>query len=272
MISKPVCKVLALSIALMIVSGSLALGNNNFSSENNQPPVASFSLTPPNPRVNQTVTFNATLSKDPDGTIASYEWNFGDNTTGRGKMITHSYPSTGNYSVKLILTDDKGATNSTSTIIRITYPIVSAVSIKSPCEVLENESFTATVTIDNVSDLSILMLKLSYNASVITLSSIKKGSNINASLWSHWSSMMIYPGIVTVFAFAEPSGAPIDGSAELARLEFMAISEPGKVSTIEIHGIIGNSDVEALEARWIGSVVNVTPDLETINSSEYAYP
>lgn len=46
----------------------------------NQPPIASFTYSPAHPGVNQTVAFNATDSCDLDGTIVSYEWDFGEGT------------------------------------------------------------------------------------------------------------------------------------------------------------------------------------------------
>jgi hypothetical protein len=39
------------------------------------------------------VTFQATGSRDPDGSTASYEWDFGDGTSGTGPEPTHTYAS-----------------------------------------------------------------------------------------------------------------------------------------------------------------------------------
>jgi len=87
-------------------------------------PVANFIYTPLNPVVNQTITFNASSSYDPDGTIVSYEWDFGDgnitNTT--HEILNHSYSEAGSYEVTLTVTDDKGATNSTTKIITVYSP------------------------------------------------------------------------------------------------------------------------------------------------------
>jgi len=75
-----------------------------------QPPVASFAYSPSLIKVNVTVTFNASASYDPDGTIVSYAWDFGDGnmTTVATPIITHTYNVTGNYTVALNVTDNDG--------------------------------------------------------------------------------------------------------------------------------------------------------------------
>ena len=80
----------------------------------NIPPIASFTYSPEKPLVNETVTFNASDSKDRDGFIANYEWDFGDEGNATGKIVMHSYSSVGDYTVTLTVTDDDGATNSTN--------------------------------------------------------------------------------------------------------------------------------------------------------------
>lgn len=78
-----------------------------------QAPVASFTYSPIYPISNETVTFNASSSYDPDGTIVSYDWDFGDGTNGTAMITTHNYTSAGTYNVTLTVTDNDGLTNST---------------------------------------------------------------------------------------------------------------------------------------------------------------
>jgi PKD repeat protein len=56
------------------------------------------------------VEFDASRSFDIDGTIAGYEWDFGDGTRGAGKTASHVYTRPGSYTVKLTVTDDHGKT------------------------------------------------------------------------------------------------------------------------------------------------------------------
>lgn len=73
-------------------------------------PCASFSYFPENPKVGQTIAFNASFSYtlDPDAIILSYEWDFGDGFVEKGKIVNHSYSSVGNYNVTLMVTDSDG--------------------------------------------------------------------------------------------------------------------------------------------------------------------
>jgi len=88
----------------------------------NQAPRAFFVYAPSNPQVGDLITFNAASSSDPDpnGSVVSYQWDFGDNTTSTVSIATttHTYSQAGNYSVGLIVFDEQNASSSvTSTII-----------------------------------------------------------------------------------------------------------------------------------------------------------
>jgi C1A family cysteine protease len=56
------------------------------------------------------ITFDASKSKDPEGEIISYEWDFGDGTTGNGVTVSHKYSKRGIYQVTLKVTDEFGKT------------------------------------------------------------------------------------------------------------------------------------------------------------------
>jgi len=75
----------------------------------NSPPIANFTRSPSFGGSPLAVFFNAEASHDPDGTIAAYEWSFGDGAVGFGETPTHTYKVEGTYSAKLIVTDDRGA-------------------------------------------------------------------------------------------------------------------------------------------------------------------
>src|SRR5438093_1959537 len=85
----------------------------------NQSPIPAFTFTPTNPSTGQAVTFDATASRDPDGTITNYAWNFGDGQTGTGITTTHGYNSAGIYNVALNVIDNGGATGSVTHTITV---------------------------------------------------------------------------------------------------------------------------------------------------------
>lgn len=68
------------------------------------PPVASFYSN----ATGTWVDFNASGSYDPDGSIVSYAWNFGDGTTGTGVTTSHVFPYEGYFTVTLTVTDNTG--------------------------------------------------------------------------------------------------------------------------------------------------------------------
>jgi PKD repeat protein len=72
------------------------------------PPIASFTFSPTDPSTNETVALNASASDDPDGTIVSYDWDFGDGASGNGLIAEHAYTVAGNYTITLTVTDNDG--------------------------------------------------------------------------------------------------------------------------------------------------------------------
>lgn len=81
----------------------------------NQAPTADFGVT-----VNEfAAAFDASASGDPDGEIVSYAWDFGNGATGTGKTPSYTYASNGSYTVTLTVTDDRGATATTSKTVVI---------------------------------------------------------------------------------------------------------------------------------------------------------
>lgn len=85
----------------------------------NQPPVANFTATPSSGSAPLLVAFNASSSSDPDGTIASYAWTFGDGGTATGATPNHTYASAGSYNAQLTVTDNQGATGTKTLTITV---------------------------------------------------------------------------------------------------------------------------------------------------------
>jgi hypothetical protein len=100
-------------------SGSAYIFTTGGQNESNNPPLTNFTWTPSNPKSNQTITFDASTSNDPDGSLILYEWDWNNdgvyNESHTTPTATHSWPKAGNYSVTVRVTDNDDAT-STKTI------------------------------------------------------------------------------------------------------------------------------------------------------------
>ncbi len=86
-------------------------------------PTASFTISPTNSRINQSINFNASASRPAPGrTIVSYSWDFGDGTplvvTG-SPQTTHSYSVARTFVVTLVVTDDTGKTAVASNTVTV---------------------------------------------------------------------------------------------------------------------------------------------------------
>lgn len=80
----------------------------------NQSPVA-VSNGPYSASLGNAINFSSNGSNDPDGSITSYQWTFGDGNSSTLANPSHTYASVGSYTVTLSVTDNEGATNASST-------------------------------------------------------------------------------------------------------------------------------------------------------------
>ncbi|MET1052243.1 MAG: PKD domain-containing protein [Mycetocola sp.] len=76
----------------------------------NSPPTASFTAA----CTDLTCTADGRASSDPDGSIGSYAWDFGDGSTGTGAQPSHTYAQAGTYTIRLTVTDNESATGTTT--------------------------------------------------------------------------------------------------------------------------------------------------------------
>ncbi len=109
-------RVLLLLTTLILVSLAEA--------QSNTPPRADFRFTPPNPDTNTVVLFDASSSKDPDGSIVKYEWDFnGDGKFDEVKTVpttSQLFDRAKEWRINLKVTDNRGATGSISKIVKVT--------------------------------------------------------------------------------------------------------------------------------------------------------
>lgn len=99
-------------------SGSTMTASMSPVSTGTQDPVASFTFS-----VNDLVVDFTSTSVDPDGSISSYNWSFGDGASAINQNPSHTYGSPGTYTVTLTVTDNDGLTDSTSQQITVTETV-----------------------------------------------------------------------------------------------------------------------------------------------------
>ncbi|MCB0914045.1 MAG: PKD domain-containing protein, partial [Propionibacteriaceae bacterium] len=71
---------------------------------------------------NVTLDVSAAGSSDVDGTVVSAGWDFGDGAVATGTTASHTYADAGTYTVTLTVTDDRGASASTTRSVTVTAP------------------------------------------------------------------------------------------------------------------------------------------------------
>ncbi|HXG88398.1 MAG TPA: PKD domain-containing protein [Vicinamibacterales bacterium] len=88
----------------------------------NDPPQAQFTVTPTAPQVLTNVIFDASGSTDggvPCGAACTYNWDFGDGTSGTGVFVTHQYQRVGTFLARLTVTDGRGAASTTTRTLTV---------------------------------------------------------------------------------------------------------------------------------------------------------
>ena len=138
--------------------------------EPNVAPVAAFTVDCDE----ATCTLDASGSTDTTpGTVASYAWAFGDGTTGTGRSTTHTYATSGEKTISLVVTDDQGlGSEPTTATANPTVPPASfdTVAFRGAAEATWNQP-TARVTIPasvRATDAMLLFVTTNVDVTVTT--------------------------------------------------------------------------------------------------------
>jgi len=105
-------KIVAIGIALILAG--VGVWYFVFS---NSPPQAAFTHS----SIDLQLTVDATPSLDPDGSIATYTWSWGDGSTGTGEITSHTYATTRDYDVTLTVRDIRGASGAQIQTVSIRF-------------------------------------------------------------------------------------------------------------------------------------------------------
>lgn len=86
------------------------------------PPTAIAYADPPTGPCPLPVIFDGTGSQDPDGTIVSWDWDFGDGTRGSNSKVEHVYDRPGKFTATLTVTDNVGAKSTAAVTVDVSDP------------------------------------------------------------------------------------------------------------------------------------------------------
>jgi len=210
-------------------------------------PDAEFTYSPSMPLVNDTVTFNASASHDPDGYIVSYDWDFGDGniTTATDPVIDHVYTETGIYTVTLNVTDNDGLSGTAMAYVSVLAPVVHDIAVTSvaasPTVVARGQAVNVTVIVENQGSFAEAFdVTAYYEANAIGMETVTLDPNTARSLTFIWSTAGVVQGTYEISA--EASVVPdetetddntyINGTVTIVTPEVALISEHSELSSI----------------------------------------
>jgi YD repeat-containing protein len=197
----------------------------------NHPPVA-VTGGPYSGVVNQAINFDGSHSHDSDSGdgISTYEWNFGDGSAiATGAMPSHTYQSTGNYTVTLTVTDhfeEAGSATTTVSVIAAATPTPTPSPSPSPSPTQTNaatfvsQTVPATMTAGGSYPVTVKMRNTGATTwSAAHLYRLGSQGPQDNSLWGRsriYLSSEVAPGAEATFSFiviAPYSGADEPGPA-----------------------------------------------------------
>ena len=108
-------------LAVETVNGSQATTTTQVTVADRAPTAAFVTAAGP-PVTGTPLSLNASPSSDPDGTIASYEWEIDGDTTQTGMTTTHTFETTGDHEIVLRVTDSAGNTDTQRRTVRVLEP------------------------------------------------------------------------------------------------------------------------------------------------------
>ncbi len=100
---------------------------------------------------------------DPGGGFVTYGWDFGDGTTGAGKVATHAYTKRGTYTVTLTVTDSDGDSDTDTCVATVTnVPPTAGLTSSQNTEEGDVIAFYGSTSTDTPSDLPLLTYAWSF--------------------------------------------------------------------------------------------------------------
>lgn len=211
--------------------------------------------------VGLTCAFDASGSTDPDGAIQRYAWDLGDGAThdgGADPAGGHVYAAAGTYQVTLTVTDDRGATSSTTTEVTVA-PVAETISFVGQATSNVNATTHQVVVPAAAQEGDLLLLLVSQNTGA-TLTGPTGGS------WSQLDTLAGGYGRTTAwYAVAGPASA---GTA--VRVGFSSITKANVVLAVYRGVDVFEAPALAATSDATSSAVRVTPYAQVTTPGSWA--
>jgi len=214
----------------------------------NRPPVAIFTESAESVLTGEIIHFNASDSYDPDGFIALYFWDFGDDANATGVTVDHAYIDIGNYTVTLTVTDNDGATD-----VAMSNKIVlcrdMAVLTVVPCKTIVGTGFNMSIdlTIENQGNFTEDFNVTVYADSiVIGILQVTLNAGDNQTLAFTWDTTGFVYSNYTISATADTVPGEIDTTDNTMVDGLVLVTIPGDVDgdrDVDIYDIVHMSGI-----------------------------
>jgi PKD repeat protein len=205
------------------------------------PPVALFTVSKTLAIAGESITFDASTSYDPDGTIESWSWVFGDGEIDTGEIVQHSFATNDTYTVTLTVKDDEDLTNSTQAIITVTiavHDIALTDLTATPSTARIGETVTLQLTASNNGNFTESFSVTAYRNDTETDVEIEtrsitnlqsKGSELLTILWNTTDTA---PGLYTIKV--ETSTIPEETKTEDNTLTGVTVTVQKRISSLTV--------------------------------------
>jgi len=222
-------------------------------------PVADFTWTPPTPTVYETVNFDASASTPDGGTIASYVWDFGDDTlviNETGPIATHIYTVAGTYDVTLIVIDNDGLSDTATAALTVYHLHDVAVIDVAPSstEVYVGEAVTVTVVAKNEGTTTeTFNITVHYDDNILGTQDITDlAPDSNTTLTFSWDTSSVPAGEYTIKAVA----STVPGETEFE--DNTCIDGQVRVGVRPVRDVAVVGVTPSVTEIDVGQVVNIT--------------
>ena len=177
-----------------------------------EPPMASFTCTPPEPKVGEEAEFDASTSAPNGGTIIEYLWDFGDGnvTLTTDPILTHVFGSVSAYNVTLTVKDSEGLSDSTWQTVNVVPALTHDVAVTgvttSADHACQGWLVGIDVTVANLGEAAEnFTVTVYYDGNVIALQSVYLEPNATSVLSFVWNTTGVpYCHNYTISAYATP--------------------------------------------------------------------